>query len=171
MNTLRNIFLVIALGFFTIACKNNQQPEVRTIDTEVSNVQKKLDPNATYTKAEFTIKGMTCEIGCARIIQKSLAKMDGVKSAKVDFGNELAMVEFDEGMVDFNALEAAVAKTSDTYAVSDMKTVDDFSTAKSEETHAKDCDKDCCKNKSEAEKMACAKDCKKACCSEKNGKA
>lgn len=171
MNSLRNIFLVLALVFVVISCKNSEQPELKSVNTEVNEVEKKLDPNATYAKAEFTIKGMTCEIGCARTIQKNLAKMDGVKSAKVDFEKELAMVEFDEAMVDFNALEKAVTKTSETYEVSEMKTVDDFLKASKDEAHPKDCNMDCCKDKSEAEKMACSKDCKKACCAEKNGKA
>ena len=30
---------------------------------------------------------------------------------------------------------------------------------------APDCKKECCANKTEAEKEACSKDCKKACCS------
>jgi len=171
MNTLRNILSVVMILFLVSSCKNNEQPEVKTVDTPITKAEKKLDPNATYAKAEFTIKGMTCEIGCARAIQKNLAKMDGVKSATVDFENELAMVEFDEAMVNFNALENTVTKTSDTYEVSDIKTVSDFSNVSKEEAHAKDCDKDCCKDKTEAQKMACSENCNKACCAEKKGKA
>ena len=170
MNTFRKLLVIIGLLVVVISCKNNEQPEMVTIQTEVATKEKKLDPNATYAKAEFTIKGMTCEIGCARTIQKQLAKMDGVKTAKVDFENELAMVEFDEAMVDFNALEATVTKTSDTYLVSEMKTVNDFSAHKKSE-HPADCDMDCCKDKTEAEKMACSENCTKACCAEKKGKA
>ena len=34
---------------------------------------------------------MTCAMGCAKTIEKKMAKMDGVKMAKVDFEKELAM--------------------------------------------------------------------------------
>jgi Cu+-exporting ATPase len=163
--------MVVTVLFVIVSCKNNVQPEVKTVETSISKTDKKLNPNATYAKAEFTIKGMTCEIGCARTIQKNLAKMDGVKSAKVDFENELAMVEFDETMVDFYSLENAVTKTSETYEVSDIKTVDTFSNVEKVETHHKDCNGACCKDKTETEKMACSKDCTKPCCADKKGKA
>ena len=55
----------------------------------MSSDAKKLDPNATYAKAEFGIEGMTCAMGCAKTIEKKMAKMDGVKSAKVDFEKEM----------------------------------------------------------------------------------
>ena len=42
---------------------------------------------------------MTCEMGCAKTIQKKLAGMEGVKSATVDFKNEMAMVEYDVAKV------------------------------------------------------------------------
>jgi len=52
--------------------------------------------------------------------------MDGVKSAKVDFDKKLAMVEFNEAKVTHLTLEETVGKVSDTYKVSDMKTVKSF---------------------------------------------
>ena len=49
--------------------------------------------------------------------------------------------------------------------VKDMKTVNTFSSET--QACAADCDKDCCKDKTDTEKMACAADCKKACCADK----
>ena len=89
--------------------------------------------------------------------------MDGVKSAKVDFERKLAMVEYDEAMVNHNSLET-VTKTADIYKVSEMKTVNEFSAKK-------DCADDlhygCCKDKTEVEKKECAENCTKACCTER----
>ena len=48
---------------------------------------------------------MSCAMGCAKKIEKNIAKMDGVKSAKVDFDKEIAMVEYDEAMVTPKTLE------------------------------------------------------------------
>jgi Cu+-exporting ATPase len=171
MKTLRNIVVVALVSLAVMACKNEAQPEVKTVETdvnsEVSTIEaKQLDPNATYAKAEFGIEGMTCAMGCAKTIEKKIAKMDGVKSAKVDFEKELAMVEYDESKVTPNSLEEAVSKAGDTYKVKNMKTVETFSSEK--EGCKADCKKDCCADKTKSEKkMACADDCKKDCCAKK----
>jgi len=166
MNTLKNILVVAFISISVLACKSETNPEVKTVETEASsevntNEAKQLDPNATFAKAEFSIEGMTCAMGCAKTIEKKIAKMDGVKSAKVDFEKEIAMVEYDEAKVTPNSLEEAVAKAGDTYKVKDMKTVEAFSSEKHECKKVEG--KACCADKSK-DKTACADDCKKDCC-------
>jgi len=165
MKTLKNICIVSILALVISSCKNETQPEVKTVEVEVTkkDIAEALDPNATYAKVEFSIDGMTCAMGCAKTIEKKMAKMEGVKTATVDFDKRLAMVEYDEAKVSPKSLEEAVAKVGDVYKVKDMKKVEDFGG----ETKAcpADCKKECCANKTEAEKEACSKDCKKACCS------
>jgi len=160
MKTIKYILTLTLIATFVFSCKNEKNPEVKTIEVE-TEVVKKLDPNATFAKAEFTIDGMTCQIGCAATIQKKISKMDGVKSATVDFDRKLAMVEYNEAKVTPTTLEEAVAKVSDTYKVSDMKTVEDFSAKKA---CSADCKKACC---SEKDKKSCKADCEKACCAKK----
>ena len=174
MKTLKNILAIALISVSVIACKSEKEPEVKTVETtsEINtNAAKKLDPNATYAKAEFGIEGMTCAMGCAKTIEKKMAKMDGVKSAKVDFDKEIAMVEYDEAMVTPKTLEEAVAKAGDTYKVKDMKTVESFSSEKHDCANKTEAEKAACKakcaDKTEAEKMACADDCKKECCAKK----
>jgi Cu+-exporting ATPase len=133
MKTIKQIFILTLIAAFALSCKNKKSPEVKTVNVEtevVKEAAKKLDPNATYAKAEFTIEGMTCQIGCAATIQKKISKMDGVKSATVDFDKKLAMVEYNDAKVTPTSLEEAVTKISETYKVSDMKTVENFSTEK-----------------------------------------
>ncbi|MEY8849578.1 heavy-metal-associated domain-containing protein [Psychroserpens sp. XS_ASV72] len=166
MNTLKNIAIVAFLSMAIMGCKTEAKPEVKTVENkELTVAKQELDPNATYAKAEFGIEGMTCAMGCAKTIEKKIANMDGVKSAKVDFEKELAMVEYDEAKVTPNSLEEAVAKAGDAYKVKDMKTVEHFSNEK--EACKEDCTKACCADKTKAEKMACAENCTKACCAEK----
>ena len=169
MKTLKNIIAVLLVTFAFIACNNDKNPEVVTVDNEVieatNNDVADLDPNATYAKAEFTIEGMTCAMGCAKTIEKKMAKLEGVKSAKVDFDKKLAMVEYDEAKVTTETLEEVVKKSGDMYSVKDMKTVESFDGDK--KACAKDCKMACCAQKTEAEKTACAKDCKMACCADK----
>lgn len=166
MKTIKTLLLVTVITLVAFSCKNETNPEVKTIETEASmeTAKVELDPNANYAKAEFTIEGMTCAIGCAKTIEKKLAKMEGVKSAKVDYDKKLAMVEYDDAKVTTTTLEETVKKVGDTYTVKEMKTVESFTAKKA---CAADCKKACCANKTDAEKKACAADCKKACCADK----
>ncbi|MFS4482524.1 heavy-metal-associated domain-containing protein [Hyunsoonleella sp. 2307UL5-6] len=127
MKTLKYIIGILSFSLMVVSCKNNKTPEVKTIEIETTATKKELDPNATYAKAEFTVKGMTCAVGCAASIEKKIANMDGVKFAKVDFENELAMVEYDEAKVNPNSLEKTVTSVADLYKVIDMQTVEEFS--------------------------------------------
>jgi len=181
MNTFKNIIAILVVVLFSFSCKNEANPEVKTIEVEnASTATNNADPNAIYAKAEFTIEGMTCAMGCAKTIEKKISGMDGVKSATVDFDRKLAMVEYNEAKVTPASLEETVTKVGDAYKVTDMKTVDAFSTSNKEcaakcnpDCTKKDCP-DCkakaeackvsCANKTEAEKMACAKDGQKSCC-------
>ncbi|WP_040757237.1 cation transporter [Winogradskyella psychrotolerans] len=165
MKIFKTISIVAIVALVFTSCKNESEPEVKTVDVEVAkkDVAKTLDPNATYAKVEFGIDGMTCAMGCAKTIERKMAKMEGVKSAKVDFDTRLAMVEYDEAKVTPKSLEEAVGKVSDTYKVKDMHAVDDFGAEK--KVCKADCKEACCANKTEAEKIACKADCKKECCS------
>ncbi|HLT33097.1 MAG TPA: heavy metal-associated domain-containing protein [Aquaticitalea sp.] len=128
MMMLKNIGFVAFLSLFIVACKNEGKPEMKTVETEVASEMAQLDPNASYAKAEFGIEGMTCAMGCAKTIERKLAKMEGVKSATVDFNKKIAMVEYDESRVSPATLEETVKKTGDMYSVNNMKTVENFST-------------------------------------------
>jgi Cu+-exporting ATPase len=126
MNTLKNIMVLAVMVLLTVSCKNEVKPEVKTVEV-ASKTSKTIDPNAKYAKAEFIIDGMTCEIGCAKTIEKKIAKMEGVKSAKINFDRKLAMVEYNEAKVTPTTLETTVTNVADIYKVSDMKTVEAFS--------------------------------------------
>lgn len=118
--------MVSLFALIVMNCKNEAKPEVKTVEvaTEASH---SIDPNAHYAKAEFTIDGMTCAMGCAKTIENKIAKMDGVKSATVDFDRKLAMVEYNDAKVTPALLEETVTKVSDTYKVSNMKTASELS--------------------------------------------
>ena len=127
MNTFKSLCIVAVLALSFIACKDEAKPEVKTVEVEVNekDVAQTLEPNATYANVEFGIDGMTCAMGCAKTIEKKIAKMDGVKSAKVDFDKRIAKVEYDEAKVTPIILEKAVTSVADVYTVRDMKKVQD----------------------------------------------
>ena len=166
MKNLKNLCIVAIMALVFTSCKSDIQPEVKTVDVEVTkkDVAEKLDPNATYAKVEFSIDGMTCAMGCAKTIEKKMAKMEGVKTAKVDFDKRLAMVEYDEAKVSPKSLEETVTKVADIYKVKDVKIVEDFGEKETKACKA-DCKMESCKDHGVEAKHECKKDCTKACCS------
>ena len=71
----------ISLLFFTSCKEKNTAPEIISVDNTVEKKETSTLADASFSKAEFTIKGMTCQIGCAATIQKKISKMAGVKLA------------------------------------------------------------------------------------------
>ena len=75
MNT-KSIFFALVLACFIISgCKEHKEVKKERI--------------------ALTISGMTCEIGCAKIIQSKLSKKEGVLAAKVIFADSIATIAFD----------------------------------------------------------------------------
>jgi len=60
---------------------------------------------------------MKCAMGCAKVIEKNLFALDGVKEAVVDFDSKTATVTYDEALVNKESLTASVTATSNTYTV------------------------------------------------------
>jgi len=153
MKNFKLALLILLICVAVWSCKNQTEPQLKTVETSESLANTQMDSDKVLAKAEFNIEGMTCAIGCAKTIEKKLAKMDGVKSAKVDFEKKLAQVEYDESIVNTSSLENTVTKVSDSYSVNDMKTVDFFTN-------------EAIKN-GNVVKKECKKECKKDCCADK----
>jgi Cu+-exporting ATPase len=123
MKFLKNILSVTFILILLSSCKTDKKVEIITINDSSEKISQKLDPNAVYSKAEFSIKGMTCEMGCAKTIEKKLAKMYGMKSANVDFKNELALVEFDVAKINPLSITKTVNDISNIYSVENMQII------------------------------------------------
>lgn len=123
MKFLKNILGVTFILIILSSCKTDKKVEIKTIDVSSEKISQKLDSNAVYSKAEFSIKGMTCEMGCAKTIEKKLAKMYGMKSATVDFKNELALVEFDVAKINPLSITKTVNDISNIYSVENMQII------------------------------------------------
>jgi mercuric ion binding protein len=129
MEFLKNILSVTFILIILSSCMKDKNAEIKTINLSSEKINQKLDPNAVYSKAVFNIKGMTCEMGCAKTIEKKPAKMDGMKSAVVDFKNEMASVEFDVAKLNHSSITKAVNQVSDIYSVENMQTLKAASTS------------------------------------------
>ena len=129
MEFLKNILSVTFILIILSSCMKDKNAEIKTINLSSEKINQKLDPNAVYSKAVFNIKGMTCEMGCAKTIEKKLVKMDGMKTAVVDFKNEMASVEFDVAKLNHSSITKAVNQVSDIYSVENMQTLKAASTS------------------------------------------
>jgi mercuric ion binding protein len=117
MKTLRYALAVLVITASMVSCKNETAPETKTVSVETQKEEKKLNPDADYLAIDFEIEGMSCAMGCAKVIEKNLAKMDGVKSVKVDFESKTANIEYDAEMTSQESIIATVKRTGDVYEV------------------------------------------------------
>ena len=68
--------LLIVLIFVAVwSCKNQTEPQLKTVEKSESLANTQMDSDKVLAKAEFNIEGMSCAIGCAKTIEKKLAKM------------------------------------------------------------------------------------------------
>ncbi len=124
MKTLHAITIIFAI-ISLFSCKKNQtSPEVISVETIEKVKKATISENAELAKVEFNISGMTCAIGCAAKIEKSLASMDGVKNAEVNFDNKTATVEFDKAQLNNILLTERVASNGDQFKVSNFKSIE-----------------------------------------------
>lgn len=117
MKALKYLFSLVAVVMVLTACKNETSPETKTVDLGEEITEKVLNPDAEYIGAKFEIDGMMCAMGCAKVIEKNLAQMDGVKTVEVDFESKVAKIEYDIAMVNPELVKASVKKTGDAYTV------------------------------------------------------
>ena len=85
-----NIFLsVILFTAIFVSCEKSKDqkntPEEK--QTEIAEADVKT--------VQLEIEGMTCEIGCAKLIQSKLYKTDGVSFAEVHFADSSGVVSYD----------------------------------------------------------------------------
>ncbi|WP_395050526.1 heavy-metal-associated domain-containing protein [Flavobacterium sp.] len=124
MNFLKSIMTIMLVSLMFVGCKEKISENVANAasETETPKVKKEI-ATANLQTASFTIKGMTCEIGCAKTIEEELNGLDGVQTAAVNFKKESATVSFDKTVLTPEELTKVVEATADgkTYKVSNMK--------------------------------------------------
>jgi len=86
MKSLKYIFAIASL-FLTISCNNNTKPvEKVVLKEEIKTI-------------EVGIEGMTCEIGCAKLIESKVHKLEGVTFSKVNFEEKTGQFSFDSNKI------------------------------------------------------------------------
>ncbi|QBN18981.1 heavy-metal-associated domain-containing protein [Flavobacterium nackdongense] len=124
MNVIKSISAMLLASLLFVGCKEKSTEAVSdaATGTAAPKVKKEIAV-ANLQTASFTIKGMTCAIGCAKTIQEELNGLEGVQNATVDFDKELATVSFDKTVLNPEKLTKVVEAVADgkTYKVSNMK--------------------------------------------------
>ncbi len=123
MNSFKKVFYFITVLALIVACNSKQEEKIEA-STEKTEVMAQNLKNV-----EVQIEGMTCEIGCARLIQSKLSKTDGVTFVRVSFEDKLGNITFDENKISNEKIKEEIQKIAggDTYKVIDMKEVTSFS--------------------------------------------
>ncbi len=88
------ISIIFFLSVFIFSC-NTSQKENENIKGKTA-AKSKVE---NLEKIEIEIEGMTCEIGCAKLIESKLAKTEGVRYAKVSFEEKLGRIEYDKNII------------------------------------------------------------------------
>lgn len=167
MKTIKSISMFALAAFLLIGCKqtSNQQEETKVeTDTVTVNQTTSTEITGTMQKATFQVEGMACAVGCAKVIEGKLAKLEGVQNAKVDFETKTATLEFDDAKQNTESIKKMVEEIANgAYKVENMNVSkelamldqDDKSTQKkccSSHKDGKSCDtkdkkdkKGCCK--------------------------
>jgi copper chaperone CopZ len=78
--------------------------------------------------AEIKIEGMTCELGCAKLIESKVRKIEGIKSSEVSFEQKKGQFTFDSNKTSLEEIEKMinVIAGGELYKVIEIKTVKKF---------------------------------------------
>lgn len=127
MKFFKSLLTVSLCSLALISCqetgsKAQTTPETKEVKTSTTTKEKTLA--AKPETATFQIAGMTCEMGCAKTIEKKLAETNGIQDAKVDFDKKEATVTFDTEVLNTKQISDLVEACADgkTYKVSGIKT-------------------------------------------------
>lgn len=121
VKVLIKIFSISLLVLFFISCESRKESKLDLKEASETNV---VAQNLRQVKVD--IKGMTCEIGCARLIQSKLYKADGVTFAKISFEDSSGIVKFDQNRISEEGIKKIIEKTAggDLYSVAAIYEID-----------------------------------------------
>lgn len=133
MNISKIAFVALLGACSLTSCKKENKEGEVTAPVESATEMTASTPSnevvGTIEKATFQIEGMTCALGCAKMIEGKLAALDGVTEASVDFENKTATVAFDDAKQNAGSITEVVQKlakgayTVDNFKVTEIASV------------------------------------------------
>ena len=147
MKTIKGIAMLLIATSMFVGCKqtSNEQKENKTDSLTNTEKVSSVETTGVMQKATFQVEGMSCAVGCAKVIEGKLAKMDGVKEAKVDFESKTATVEFDDAKQNPDAIKKMVEEIAKgAYKVENMSVSKEIAMVDQDDKTTK---KKCCSSK------------------------
>lgn len=101
------------------SCKNDTKPTVE-------NTQQITSVKENFQNIEVNIEGMTCEIGCAKLIESKISKLEGVTVSKVNFEEKTGTFTFDVSRISSKKIVKNINGIAGggLYKVTNIKTVE-----------------------------------------------
>ncbi|MEK6451843.1 MULTISPECIES: heavy-metal-associated domain-containing protein [Myroides] len=122
MKVTKSVLVAILGATALVSCKSETKVQEGEIVEQTATATDSKEIAGKVENATFQIEGMTCEIGCAKLIEGKLAGLEGVKEAKVDFDSKTAVVEFDDAKQNSESLTKTVEKIANgIYKVENMQ--------------------------------------------------
>ena len=87
-----NSLVSLIFIFIIISCKND-------VKQNTKDSQQTLAIEKSIQKIEVKIEGMTCEIGCAKLIASKVSKLKGVTISNVNFEEKIGTFTFDASII------------------------------------------------------------------------
>lgn len=114
---MKNLFYILIACFIVIACK--ETPKEKEQESKIEET-KKAEVAENLKSFQVDIEGMTCEIGCARLIQSKLHKIDGISYAKIDFEHTNGIITYDSNKLNEKEIVSKIEAIAggDLYSVS-----------------------------------------------------
>lgn len=107
-------FFAFASLILIIGCNNKSTPTEKVVLAE------KIET------IEVNIEGMTCEIGCAKLIESKVHKLEGVTLSKVNFEEKIGQFSFDSNKISKEEIVKNINGIAggDLYKVTTTKTIE-----------------------------------------------
>lgn len=108
MNDMKKIILSFLCGAFVLTACNSESKDSASHFT----VEKKIVEGSGKALAKIGVEGMACGVSCVKKIESTLNKLEGVKTASVDFNQDevtdFANIEYDEEIITEKEMIAAI---------------------------------------------------------------
>ena len=130
MKIIKVQFFIAFLTTLFVSCANNKEESIKYKPEVVKELPVKL------AHVEVNIEGMTCEIGCARLIQSKLYKVEGISYDNISFEQKKGKVTYDANQInelDIKGLIESIAG-GELYKVSQIEAVAEFKEDESKAT-------------------------------------
>lgn len=112
-----NYFLALTIASLSlfVACNNAAE------NTTEAATEKPVIDESKVLAVDYKIEGMTCKMGCAKTIEKTIAGLNGVAVSTVDFDAEKGHFEFDASIISEKEIIKAIENVADQYKVEEWK--------------------------------------------------